>query len=132
MPGRVVVVTGTDRGVGKTVVTAALAAIAESRGSVAVYKPVQTGTTGGDDDAAEVRRLSGVEVALAGIELSDPLAPVTAARRDSRRLPTMAEHVETLNKLAAAHDLVLVEGAGGVLVALTGAGECVADLAVNV
>ena len=57
----VLVVTGTDTGVGKTVVTAALACHASQAGiDVAVCKPVQTGTDSGDDDLAEVARLSGV------------------------------------------------------------------------
>lgn len=57
----VLVVTGTDTGVGKTVATAALACHARQAGiDVAVCKPVQTGTDDGDDDLAEVARLSGV------------------------------------------------------------------------
>ena len=55
----VVIVTGTSTGVGKTVATAALAATVE--GSVVVVKPVQTGAAGGDSDAREVARLTGVE-----------------------------------------------------------------------
>ncbi|KKC01753.1 AAA family ATPase, partial [Mycobacterium nebraskense] len=51
----VLVVTGTGTGVGKTVVTAALACHARQAGiDVAVCKPVQTGTDSGDDDLAEV------------------------------------------------------------------------------
>ena len=61
MTGRVVVVTGTSTGVGKTVVTAALAAHATALGrSVAVVKPVQTGTDDGDSDAREIHHLTGV------------------------------------------------------------------------
>ena len=57
----VLVVTGTDTGVGKTVATAALACHARLAGiDVAVCKPVQTGIADGDDDLAEVGRLSGV------------------------------------------------------------------------
>ena len=67
----VLVVTGTGTGVGKTVVTAALACHARQAGiDVAVCKPVQTGTEAGngegDDDLAEVARLSGV-TQLAGL-----------------------------------------------------------------
>ncbi|WP_155765573.1 ATP-dependent dethiobiotin synthetase BioD, partial [Mycobacterium colombiense] len=57
----VLVVTGTDTGVGKTVATAALACHARQAGlDVAVCKPVQTGIDAGDDDLAAVARLSGV------------------------------------------------------------------------
>ncbi len=52
----VVIVTGTDTGVGKTVTTAALASAARLAGlEVSVCKPVQTGTVDGDDDLGEVR-----------------------------------------------------------------------------
>lgn len=76
----VLVVTGTDTGVGKTVATAALACHARRAGiDVAVCKPVQTGTDDGDDDLAEVARLSGV-TELAGLaRYPRPLAPVAAA-----------------------------------------------------
>ena len=58
----VLVITGTDTGVGKTVATAALACHARLAGiDVAVCKPVQTGSPDGDDDLAEVARLSGVD-----------------------------------------------------------------------
>ena len=61
-PLTVLVVTGTGTGVGKTVATAALACHARRAGiDVAVCKPVQTGTDCGDDDLAEVARLSGVD-----------------------------------------------------------------------
>ncbi|HEX5018014.1 MAG TPA: dethiobiotin synthase [Actinomycetes bacterium] len=125
----VIVVTGTDTGVGKTVATSALAVLARTRGRVAVYKPVQTGTSIGDGDAQEVRRWSGIDTADVGAELSEPLAPVTAARREQRQLPSLDAHVRTVQELAATHETVLVEGAGGVLVALTEAGEGVAEVA---
>ena len=78
---RVVAVTGTDTEVGKTVVTAAIAAIQLSLGrSVAVVKPAQTGVGPGDDgDLAEVRRLAGDVSVHEGVRLPDPLAPDTAA-----------------------------------------------------
>ena len=63
----VVVVTGTGTGVGKTVATAALGCSARLAGlPVAVCKPVQTGTDDGDDDLAEVARLSGVTALTSG------------------------------------------------------------------
>ncbi|MFL6179452.1 MAG: dethiobiotin synthase [Actinomycetes bacterium] len=128
--GQIVAVTGTDTGVGKTVVTAALACGAKSRGSVAVYKPVQTGTSIGDSDIDEVRRLSGVEIALTGSEQPEPLAPATAARRAGSSLPSLDAHVDAVRSLANSHDTVLVEGSGGVLVALTEDGLGIAELAV--
>jgi dethiobiotin synthetase len=127
---RVVFVTGTDTGVGKTIVTAALAAVLMTAGrSVAVYKPTQAGLEDGGGDIDVVRRLAGVEV-REGIRLPDPMAPVAAAQRAGVALPLAAEHVATIRRLAAAHDHTLVEGAGGVLVQLDGDGRTLADIAV--
>jgi dethiobiotin synthetase len=127
---RAVFVTGTDTGVGKTVVTAALAASTVSAGTrVHVVKPAQTGV-GPDEpgDADEVRRLAGVPVSE-GVRLRDPLAPDTAARREGVPLPSLEAQRDVV--LAAAADVVLVEGAGGVLVRL-GDGWDVRDLAASV
>ena len=129
MTGRVTIVTGTSTGVGKTVATAALAAT--SRGSVAVVKPVQTGVADGlPSDADEVRRLSGVathELAT----LAEPLAPDTAARRAGVAIPLVSEHANLIRLLAASHDLVIVEGSGGLLVRLDTDGGTLLDLAVD-
>ena len=127
---RVVLVTGTDTEVGKTVVTAALAASISRERKVAVFKPTQTGV-GADDagDAEEVRRLSGVESVHEGVRLRDPLAPTTAARRERVLLPSVTEHAGTVRELAATHDVVLVEGAGGLLVGLDGDGAGLCELA---
>ena len=127
---RAVVVTGTDTGVGKTVVTAALAALARSRGQrVAVVKPVQTGVADGDPgDLDEVRRLSGVEDLHEFARFPDPLAPATAARRAGATPPTVAEMAERIDALID-RDLVLIEGAGGVLVRFDALGATVSDLA---
>jgi dethiobiotin synthetase len=127
----VVVVTGTGTGVGKTVVTAALAATALAGGRrVAVLKPAQTGVTGAEPgDAAEVARLAGPVTAVELARYPEPLAPETAARRSG--LPPVGTDriVEAAQKLAADHDLVLVEGAGGLLVRFDAAGATLADAA---
>jgi dethiobiotin synthetase len=129
----VLVVTGTGTGVGKTVVTAALAALAVAGGRrVAVVKPAQTGVAPGEPgDLAEVRRLVGPSHPLTTVELArylDPLAPATAAARAGRPAVTAADAVEAAAKLAAEHDLVLVEGAGGLLVRFTGV-DTIAEVA---
>lgn len=124
----VLFVTGTDTGVGKTVVTAALAASAD--GSVAVVKPAQTGVTADEPgDLQEVQRLTGLTDLHEGVRLLDPLAPTTAGRRQGVALPSVDEHARTIEKLAADRDLVLVEGAGGLLVGLDDDGNDLADLA---
>ncbi|MGY4102184.1 dethiobiotin synthase [Nocardia sp. R16R-3T] len=115
----VLFVTGTSTEVGKTVVTAALAAAALASGrSVAVCKPAQTGIAPGEPgDLAEVERLSGVTRTLEIARYPDPLAADTAARRCGQPLLTLSETAAAIDALADA-DLTLVEGAGGLLVRL--------------
>ncbi|MEV5839269.1 dethiobiotin synthase [Nocardia sp. NPDC052112] len=115
----VLFVTGTSTEVGKTVVTAALAAAALAAGrSVAVCKPAQTGIAPGEPgDLAEVERLAGVSRTLEIARYPDPLAADTAARRCGQPLLTLTETVAAIDSLADA-DLTLVEGAGGLLVRL--------------
>ncbi|WP_433598567.1 dethiobiotin synthase [Nocardia sp. CA-135953] len=115
----VLFVTGTSTEVGKTVVTAALAAAALAAGrSVAVCKPAQTGVAPGEPgDLAEVERLTGVTRTVEIARYPDPLAPDTAARRCGQPLLTLSETATAIDSLADA-DLTLVEGAGGLLVRL--------------
>ncbi len=128
MSGRVLVITGTGTGVGKTVVTAAVAALA--RGRVAVLKPAQTGVAPGEpgDLAAIARLVPGVTGRELG-RFPDPLAPATAARRAGLPPVTPAVAAAAARGLAADHDLVLVEGAGGLLVRFDDDGGTLADLA---
>jgi dethiobiotin synthetase len=128
---RFVVVTGTDTGVGKTVATAALAVACEARGmTVAVVKPVQTGAATGDTrDIEEVGRLSGLGSVHEFVRLGAPLAPAAAARLAEVDLPPMQEHVRMIRELG--EDVVLIEGAGGLLVPLDGDGRTLVDLALD-
>jgi len=113
-------VTGTDTGVGKTVVTAALAAILRARGrKVAVVKPAQTGVRPGEaGDVDEVRRLAGPVDVREGARLPDPLAPDRAALVAGVELPCLRDQLGLILGAAAGRDDVLVEGAGGVTVNL--------------
>ena len=128
----VLVITGTGTGVGKTVVTAALACHARQAGAdVAVCKPVQTGTQDGDDDLAEVARLSGV-TELAGLaRYPQPLAPCAAAEQAGMALPTRDQLLQLIRGLDRPGRLTLVEGAGGLLVELADSGVTLRDLAVD-
>jgi dethiobiotin synthetase len=123
----IIIVTGTDTGVGKTIATAALAVRAAASGSVAVVKPAQTGVTPDEPgDLAEVERLTDLHE---GVRLRDPLAPTTAARREGVPLPTVEAHAKFIDGLAMTRDTVLVEGAGGLLVGLDEEGRGLVDLA---
>jgi dethiobiotin synthetase len=125
----VLVVTGTDTGVGKTVATAALACHARLAGiDVAVCKPVQTGSPR-DDDLADVGRLSGVAELHGLARFPEPLAPVAAAQRAGLPLPTRAELVAWVRDVDAPKRLTLVEGAGGLLVEVGQGGVTLRDLA---
>ncbi len=126
MTARVIIVTGTSTGVGKTVTTAALAATAD--GSVVVVKPVQTGVgEGTPGDADEVHRLTGCAV-QEYTALLEPLAPDVAARRQGVRIAPVAEYADRIRVLAGLHDTVVVEGAGGLLVRLDAEGGTLLDL----
>ncbi|MFW0791631.1 dethiobiotin synthase [Gordonia sp. CPCC 205333] len=114
------VITGTSTDVGKTIVTAALAASFTAGGSdVAVCKPAQTGIAPGEPgDLAEVSRLAGPLTTTECARYPDPLAPDTAARRARAPYLDRATVTSAVSRLVADHDIVLVEGAGGVLVRL--------------
>ena len=128
----VVVVTGTDTDVGKTVVTdAVVALLADSGLRVAAYKPTQTGVAPGEaGDMGEVGRLTGASTAE-GTRLRAPMAPRPAAVLEGASLPTLSQHVDAIAELSSRHDVVVVEGAGGLLVELTDDGETLADLAIG-
>ncbi|HET9186736.1 MAG TPA: dethiobiotin synthase [Acidothermaceae bacterium] len=128
-----VVVTGTDTGVGKTVVTAAVAAAATSSGlRVAVVKPCQTGVALGEEpDADVVARLAAPASSMTLLSYPDPLAPSTAARVAGLPMLALGSVLGVVTSLAAQHDLVLIEGAGGLLVSLGSGDWTIADLAVS-
>ncbi len=111
-------VTGTDTGVGKTVVAAALLSRKRSSPHVRYWKPVQTGIEV-DDDTTTALALAGLPAARAlheGVRLSRPLSPHLAAA-----LAGTSISVAGLLALATQQppsDRWIVEGAGGVLVPL--------------
>jgi dethiobiotin synthase len=135
-PSGILIITGTSTGVGKTVVTAAIAALAAAAGkSVAVVKPAQTGVDPSRPeesdvpDADVITRLSGVTDTHELARFPDPLSPEAAARRSGRPPLDIDSATVYITKLAAERDLVLVEGAGGLLVRYDSLGRTLADLA---
>ncbi len=131
--GDVLLVTGTGTGVGKTVVTAALAAAAAVQGrSVAVLKPAQTGVGPHDPgDIDVVRRLSQIDDVHELVRYSQPLAPEAAARVSGLPALDLVAACSFVHRLADDHDLVIVEGAGGLLVRFDPSGRGIADLAAD-
>ncbi len=127
-------ITGTDTGVGKTVVSATLALLLRMKGvNVGVMKPATSGCREENgslvsDDAMLLCRSAGVPYSkdVAPYLLREPLAPSEAARLDGVRID-FAHVRDAYKRLAAAHDFMIVEGAGGLMVPLAG-GLLVADL----
>ena len=119
-------VTGTDTGVGKTYVTAALAGACVASGRrVAVLKAAQTGD---DDDAAWIAaRVPGIAVRTA-LRYEAPVAPVVAARLEGAPEPSLEPIVAAARELRASGDGLLVEGSGGLLVPIS-SHETFAELA---
>jgi dethiobiotin synthase len=126
----VLIVTGTGTGVGKTVVTAALAACAS--GAVAVVKLAQTGVGAGQPaDLAEITRLSGCADVHELARYPDPLSPHHAALRCGLRGLDRGEAALRIKDLNRDHDLVLVEGSGGLLVPYDRDGWTLVELALE-
>jgi len=116
-------ITGTDTGVGKTTVAAALAQRCRKEGSLVRYfKPVQTGLRRDEPgDADFVAAAAGIEVEE-GQRFPAALAPVVAAEEAGKTVD-YPRHLETARRLARGCDMLLVEGAGGLLVPLTRASD---------
>jgi len=126
-----VIVTGTDARVGKTVVTAAIAAAAMASGlRVAVVKPARTGAVNGaGSDVDTVRWLAGPATGRTLASYADNLGPRAAALVGHLEPLTLDAVLDIIRGYVVSHDLVLVEGSGGLLVPI---GDCwtIADLAV--
>jgi len=128
----IIIVTGTGTDLGKTVTTAAIVVGLRAQGlRLVVAKPTQTGLLPGDPgDLHDVCRLAGEVETDEFVRLPDPLAPDAAARLAGAALPTVAEHAARLAEIARRDDvdLILVEGAGGLLVRIDADAATIADL----
>ncbi len=120
-----VFITGTDTGVGKTLVTAALALHLKKRGlTVGVMKPIETGVSAGREaqsDAARLRTIMENEETAGAIcpySFELPVAPLTAAH-----MTGLSINLGTIGKiyrlLSGRYECMVVEGVGGVLVPIT-------------
>jgi len=125
-------VTGTDTGVGKTVVACALVRALRARGiDAGALKPVETGVgERGPLDALALRAAAGGGDPLEDVcpqRFALAAAPTVAAAAEGRKVDLVA--IEAAHaRLAACHALLVVEGAGGLLVPVTD-GVAMADLA---
>ena len=142
MEPEIIFVTGTDTGVGKTIVTSLLLAhLRQSGGRALALKPF---CSGGRGDVQLLRRLQDDELTLDEINpfyFPKPLAPLVAAREQGRKITfqEVINHIQEIRKKLKNHDsktpslhysarsYLLIEGSGGLLVPL-GEGYTVADL----
>ncbi|WP_372660938.1 dethiobiotin synthase [Cohnella sp.] len=117
-------VTGTDTGVGKTIVTAALTAALRAEGlNAGVWKPVQSGARIGNGitDAERLLISTGIDErpeAVAPFTFEAPLTPMLAAKHAGVTL-TLKEILTAGEPLINRYEALLIEGAGGAAVPLT-------------
>ena len=117
-------VTGTDTGVGKTVAACALVRGLRDQGlDVGVMKPIETGVdpAAGPLDAIALSAAAGQPDALdlvCPVRFALPAAPCVAAEDEGKKVDLAPVH-RAFHQLAARHDWLVVEGAGGLLVPTT-------------
>ncbi len=122
--GKGIFITGTDTEVGKTLVAAALAYHLKDRGKrVGVMKPIETGVVRSrqnHSDAARLRAVVGSEDTIGAVspyQFPLPLSPLAASQAERTTIdPGAIRQVYRL--LAREHDIMIVEGIGGVHVPL--------------
>lgn len=119
-------ITGTDTGVGKTLVAGGLAALCGKRGlDVGVMKPVATGCsciegTLVSEDAVFLKNAAGTADEydiINPVRFEQPLAPTAAARLNNTTIDLSKIHV-AYELLRKRHNFLIVEGVGGLLVPL--------------
>lgn len=119
-------ISGVDTDAGKTFVTARLAAqLSESGVNVMTQKPVQTGCTDEAEDIVEHRKVMGTGMTQSDKEgltctylFKKPASPALAASLEGKEIDLSKIDSDTA-ELARRHDVVLVEGAGGLMVPMT-------------
>ncbi len=119
-------ITGTDTGVGKTLVSAGLAFVLRERGiKVGVMKPVATGCYGIDDrlvssDAAFLMEAAENEhpALTSPVRLRNPLAPKVAATLEKKEIK-LEQIRDAYQEIQKHYDFIIVEGIGGLMVPIT-------------
>ncbi len=119
-------ITGTDTDVGKTYTALGIIEAAKSNGmKVAAMKPWETGCRQQGkrlipSDAVRLMKASGMRDIdrVNPCRFKTPVAPYVAARLENRHID-IDKIKKTYHELSLQHDLVVVEGAGGLLVPIT-------------
>jgi len=126
-------ITGTDTEVGKTFVTASLAAYFRHQGKdVGVFKPMMSGVQREDplSDAYILKEFAQDHHSLIEInpfQFDEPLAPYIAAKRQGEQI-SLTQLGEAWDQIKNKHHILLIEGAGGLLVPM-GKGYLTVDVA---
>ena len=118
-------ITGTDTGVGKTIVTACLAKLFKNRND-GVMKPIETGvdsecSSSSNSDAKFLMEITGISDSLEDVcpyRLKLSASPYQAARIEGKEIdPEII--LERFRALQSKHPMMLVEGIGGIMVPIT-------------
>ena len=124
-------ITGTDTGVGKTIITLAIAkSLKEAGHDVGVMKPVSCGPAS-ENDAILLKKLLNLDDPLeliCPVSFEKPLAPYSVAKIQDTRNKLQKRYKkqdikrkvsEAYKQLCKRHEIVLIEGIGGVMVPIT-------------
>jgi dethiobiotin synthetase len=125
VPGKVIAITGIDTGVGKTAATGLLARTLRQQGrNVITQKPVETGGEGVSSDIFRHRVIMGIDLCEADLDGTTcsylfryPASPHLSAAMEKQVIDVSVIDDAT-RRLQARYDIVLLEGAGGLLVPL--------------
>lgn len=109
--------TGTDTGIGKTLVSAALLVRYAAQVAPRYWKPIQTGIEVDDDTRTVASLAPGVRPLTSGVRLPGAWSPHLSARRAGQ--PIDLESLLAIARAQSAADRFIVEGAGGVLVPIS-------------
>ncbi|TES47324.1 ATP-dependent dethiobiotin synthetase BioD [Halalkalibacterium halodurans] len=118
-----VFVTGTDTGVGKTIISSGLAAVLKENGiDVGVFKPMLSGVAREDpeSDTSLLKELSKTSLSheeITPFQFAEPLAPYVAGLQEGRSVQ-LADVLSHWNVIYGKHEFFIVEGAGGISVPL--------------
>ncbi len=117
---KVIFITGTDTGVGKTYFSKLLVEYFKNKGfKTGYFKPVETGCNPECEDAKKLSEITGQsidEVVL--YKFRNPAAPLVAEREEGIKI-NIEKIKEYLERLKKKYDVLIVEGAGGIMVPIT-------------
>ncbi len=128
LPG--VFITGTDTGIGKTLITCALALALSEKYHVGVMKPFASGSHSDVQNLRKIAKRSDLSLDdINPVFFSQPLAPFSATRFDKQKI-NFSKVFKAYQKIQSISDFTLVEGMGGLHVPITKK-HTVADLALQ-